>query len=230
MHKVEKNAYTLLAINTKRGCLSYILSCNKTHEAVVIDPSEEAGDEYERLILGYNLTLKCVVDTHTHADHVSSHERLTKKYGVPYIMYETAPSKSVGIRVREGTMLNVGELKLLVLHTPGHASDSISLVLPDAVFTGDSLLIGGTGRTDLRADSSSEELYDSIHEKILTRGNDVAIYPGHDYQGRFASTIWAEKESNPRMHMPREEFIKYLSEHHPPLPELLEESLRRNSE
>ena len=230
MQIVDKETHTIFAITTKRGCLSYIVACKKTKEAIVIDPSEEADDQYERIVDGYGFTLKYVIDTHTHADHVSSHTRLTSKYNSQYVMYETAPSKAVDIRVREGNMIAVGELMLIVLHTPGHASDSLSLVLKDSVFTGDSLLIGGTGRTDLRPDSSSAELYDSIHEKILTRANDVAIYPGHDYNGRVSSTIWAERESNPRVHMPRDEFIKTLDAHHPPLPELLEESLRRNSE
>lgn len=230
MQIVEKETHTIFVIHTARGCLSYIVADKKTKEAAVIDPSDEAADAYEKIIEGYSLTLKSVIDTHTHADHISSHKRLTDKFGANYIMYETAPSKAPTMRVREGSMIAVGELMLIVLHTPGHASDEMSLILKDSVFTGDTLLIGGTGRTDLRPDSSSAELYDSIHEKILPRGNDVAIYPGHDYNNRFTTTIWAEKSSNARVKMTRDEFIKTMDAHHPELPELLEESLRRNSE
>ena len=134
------------------------------------------------------------------------------------------------MRVNEGDDIEIGGVWLCVLHTPGHASDMMTLALQDAVFTADTLLIGGTGRTDLRKDASAGEEYDSIFQKILPLGDDMAVYPGHDYSGRVASTIGDEKRTNPRLAMSREEFVRLLEAHHPPLPELLEESVRKNSE
>jgi len=230
MEKIEKGAYTLYVLRSARGCLSYIVASNKTREALVIDPSAEVGDEYLRAITDEKLTLKYVVDTHTHADHVSAHTALTSATGARYVMYQSAPSASVDVRVQEGDDIAIGDVWLRVLYTPGHASDMMTLVLPDAVFTADTLLIGGTGRTDLHRDASSGAEYDSIFQKILPLGDDVAIYPGHDYEGRTASTIGEEKRANPRLQLSREEFVRIMDAHHPALPELLEESVRKNSE
>src|SRR3989344_9396913 len=148
IEKVIGQGYALYVFRTERGCLSYIVECMRTHESVVIDPSEEAGDEYKRAIESHSLALRYIIDTHTHADHVSAYRGLQKKTGAKYVMYESAPSSHVDVRVRDGDVLTIGKIAINILHTPGHASDTVALVLPDAVFTADTLLIEGTGRTD----------------------------------------------------------------------------------
>lgn len=229
MEKVTKNAYTLYAFRSRRGCLSYIVSGNATQDALIIDPSEEVGDEYERVIDSKNLALRYIVDTHTHADHVSAYPAL-KKFRAKYVMHGKAPSSRIDIHLKEGDTVTLGDLTFRILHTPGHASDTIALVLPDAVFTSDTLLIGGTGRTDLRKDSSADDLYDSIWNKIIPLGDDMSVYPGHDYKGRFVTTIGEERKTNQRLQLSREKFVELLDAHRPPLPELFEESVRKNSE
>lgn len=228
MDKVTEK-YTVYIFRSARGCLSYIIASVKGGESLLIDPSVEVGNEYESILSDKKLTLRYIVDTHTHADHISAYSSL-EKTGARYCMHERAPSKRVHYRVRDEDTLSVGDVMLRVLHTPGHAADSITLVLPDAVFTADTLLVGGTGRTDLREDSSSAELYESIWQKIIPLGDAVRVYPGHDYQGRVSSTIGDEKATNPRLALSRDEFIRHLDAHHPPKPELLEDAIRLNSE
>lgn len=221
--------YALISFRSARGCLSYLVFCTRTREAVVIDPSVEVGHEYVRSLASGKLKLKYIIDTHTHADHISASRELKKRTGALYLMHEKAPSSAVDRRLRDGDAVACGDVILRVLYTPGHAKDMITLVFDDVAFTADTLLIGGTGRTDLHKDARSAELYDSIWQKIIPLGDSTRLYPGHDYGGRECTTIGDEKRASPRLQLSREEFIRQLDAHHPPLPELFEESMRANS-
>lgn len=213
---------------SSRGCLSYIVADHAGGSAAIIDPSREiAEDIYRDFLQKHGLSLIYVIGTHTHADHISSSREL-KMPGVQIVMHTLAPSPRVDVRVDEGSMLKVGDLELQILATPGHAPDHISLYVPElnAVFTGDTLLIEGTGRVDF-SHSDPAALYESL-QRLLTLPDEVRVYPGHEYKGRTHSTIGHERAYNLRLQLSREEFIHRLTEHRPPLPELYEISLKEN--
>src|SRR5688572_25894038 len=131
------------------GCLSYLIGCRETRCAILIDPELDARDEYLGLAAEHGLRIRYLLDTHTHADHFSTTHVLGQELGLPVIMHRNSAAPFANLRVEEGETLLVGHLRLQVLETPGHTDDSISLLLPDRVLTGDTLLIGATGRTDL---------------------------------------------------------------------------------
>jgi len=148
------------------GCQSYLVGCEATKAAALIDPELSRIDHYRGLLGQHGLSLKYVVDTHTHADHFSASQALGKALGAPVVMHRHAPAPYADMRLDDGDMLIVGELRLRAMHTPGHTRDSMSLVMDDRVFTGDALLIGGTGRTDLPT-GDPHQLYDSLFEGLL---------------------------------------------------------------
>lgn len=222
-------AHTVTQFRSPRGCLSYVVSDNASKKALLIDPSEEVATE---AYLGYlkdnGLTLEYLVETHTHADHISSAPSIKKETGATVVHHEQSESSRKDRGVTEED-IELGETTVRVLQTPGHTNDSITLVVGDDAFTGDTLLIGGTGRTDFQA-GSSEFLYESIWDKLVPLGDHVTVHPGHDYQDRTHSTIGGEKRQNPRLQLSKEEFIAALDAHHPPTPELFEEAIQKNSE
>lgn len=228
MQSVRSKRYVVHAVSTNRGCLSYVVVSKGSSDAVIIDPSLEALEEYKKILA--KLSLRYIIDTHTHADHISAYRELKKMTGAQYVMHEYAVSTGIDLRVRHGDILQIAGLHFKILYTPGHAHDSIVLVLDNAIFTADTLLIVGTGRTDLRENSNSAELFDSIWQKIMPLGDEMIIYPGHDYKGRISSTIGKERGHNPRLQLSRREFIQILDTHHPAKPELLEKAIRINSE
>jgi glyoxylase-like metal-dependent hydrolase (beta-lactamase superfamily II) len=131
------------------GCLSYLIGCEVTRHAVVVDPELDEADRYLALAAEKGLGIRRIVDTHTHADHFTAARELGRQLNVPIVMHRRSAAPFVDLRIEDGDTLIVGELRLRVRATPGHTDDSVSLVLPDRVLTGDALLIGGTGRTDL---------------------------------------------------------------------------------
>lgn len=139
-----------------------------------------------------------------------------------------APSPHKDVAVRGGETLPLGETPLHIIATPGHTNESISIHTGDAVFTGDALLIGGTGRTDFQL-GDSEALYHSLHEALAVLPDEVVVYPAHDYKGRTSSTIGSEKQHNPRLTLAHDAFIETMNAHHPPKPELFDESIATNS-
>src|SRR4051812_27009868 len=131
------------------GCLSYVIGCEETRQAIVVDPELEETDRYLGLAAEKGFRLRYVLDTHTHADHFTAARELGRQLGVPIVMHRNSDAPFVDLRVEDGETLIVGKLRLRVLETPGHTRDAISIVIQDRVLTGDTLLIGGTGRTDL---------------------------------------------------------------------------------
>jgi glyoxylase-like metal-dependent hydrolase (beta-lactamase superfamily II) len=210
------------------GCQSYLLGCEATCAAALIDPELTQIDHYRGLLNQHGLTVKYVVDTHTHADHFSASKELGKLLGVPVVMHRLAPAPYADLRLDDGEMLIVGHLKLTARHTPGHTGDSMSLVMDDRVFTGDTLLIGGTGRSDLPT-GDPHQLYESLFDVLLRLPPEMKVYPAHDYKGRSHSTIGAEIADNPRLQKTdRAEFVAMMQSLDLAAPTHLTEALRTN--
>jgi glyoxylase-like metal-dependent hydrolase (beta-lactamase superfamily II) len=198
-------------------------------QAALIDPSEEIGIIAYRDFLNENrLKLKYVIETHTHADHISIANDMREATGAAIVRHELAPSVAKDIGVSGGEELPLGEEKLKVLGTPGHTNESISLYNGGEVFTGDALLIGGTGRTDFQV-GDSQSLYQSLHFVIASLPGDTLVRPGHDYKGRNRSVLQDELNSNPRLLLCEADFIKTMDEHHPQKPELFDQAISANS-
>ena len=221
-------SHTIKQFRSARGCLSYIVGSSASRDAFVIDPSVEVPkNEYLSYIKGEGLTLKYIIETHTHGDHVSSGSELKEATGAEILQHASAPSKRKDRALGEEELL-LDETVVTILHTPGHTYDSVCILLDGAVFTGDTLLIGGTGRTDLQ-NGSSEELYESLWKKLMTLNENTIVYPGHNYKQEISSTIGDERKNNARLLLNREEFITTMDAHHPPKPDLIDEAVRVNS-
>lgn len=210
------------------GCQSYLIGCPNSYVAAVIDPEIRQVERYQAIAAQHGLRIRYVIDTHTHADHFSGSKRLGAALGVPVVMHKLSPAPYADMRVDEGETIKVGETRLRVLHTPGHTRDSMCLVSNDRVFTGDTLLIGATGRTDLPSGDPGE-LYDSLFNKLLKLDPKLKIYPAHDYKGHTCSTIGDELTDNPRLQKrDREAFIEMMRTLSLSMPEHLTEALRVN--
>jgi glyoxylase-like metal-dependent hydrolase (beta-lactamase superfamily II)/rhodanese-related sulfurtransferase len=210
------------------GCQSYLLGCQATRAAVLIDPELSRLDEYRGLLNQHGLHLRYLVDTHTHADHFSGGRELGRALDAPVVMHRLSPAPHATLRLDEGDMLVAGELKLRALHTPGHTRDSMCLAMADRVFTGDTLLIGGTGRTDLPT-GDPHELYESLFDKLLRLPPETLVFPAHDYKGRSHSTIGTELAENPRLQKrERAEFVAMMQSLDLSAPTHLTEALRTN--
>ena len=216
-------------LRSPRGCLSYLIADTASGKAALIDPSEEIGIEtYLAACAKENSTLTYLIETHTHADHISCAPALKQATGAQIVRHHDAPSAEKDVAVRGGEELLLGTSILRILATPGHTNESISILAGNAVFTGDALLIAGTGRTDFQLGNSAA-LYESLHETLGTLPDDTIVYPAHDYKGRIASSIGIEKRTNPRFALGREAFIHAMDTHHPPKPELFERAISENS-
>jgi glyoxylase-like metal-dependent hydrolase (beta-lactamase superfamily II)/rhodanese-related sulfurtransferase len=210
------------------GCLSYLVGCADTCAAALIDPELSQIDRYLALASRHGLRIHYVIDTHTHADHFSATRRLARQLGVPVVMQRLSPAAGIDLRVDDGEMIVVGKLRLRVLYTPGHTVDSMCIVAADRVFTGDTLLIGATGRTDLPT-GDPEQLHDSLFGKLLRLDPQLLVYPAHDYKGRSHSTIGAEIASNPRLQkQDKAAFVALMHNLNLGMPTHLTESLRTN--
>ena len=176
------------------GCLGYVISDPQSRRAAVIDPRNDQVDEYLDYLREHKLTLTCVIDTHTHADHLSGASAIKKATGAKYAMLKGTLVKNADLPVSEGDKLAVGNVELLVIESPGHTPDSISLLADDQLFTGDTMLIGGSGRTDFMGGDPGA-LFDSF-SKFSHLPDSTTVWPGHDYKSRSHSTLGAERSSN----------------------------------
>ena len=210
------------------GCQSYVLGCPDTFSGVLIDPEIQLIERYRAVAAREGLTIRYVIDTHTHADHFSASRQLGNAWHVPVVMHGDCPEPFVDLRLDDGNALVVGNLRINALHTPGHTRDSMCLQVKDRVFTGDTLLIGGTGRTDLPT-GDANALYDSLFGKLLNLDPALLVYPAHDYKGRSHSTIGAEISDNPRLQKKdRAAFVEMMQHLNLSAPTHLTEALRIN--
>ena len=210
------------------GCRSYILGCQKTLVGAVIDPEISAIERYRGLAAKHGLTLRYAIDTHTHADHFSAAREIASALNAQVVMSHLSPAPHVDIRLDDGDLLLVGDIRLQAMATPGHTADSTCLHAQGHVFTGDTLLIGGTGRTDLPT-GDPEKLHDSLFNRLLKLDPATQIHPAHEYKGRPGSTIGEEIASNPRLQKTdRAEFVAMMRALNIQAPTHLTEALRVN--
>ena len=210
------------------GCQSYLVGCGETSAAALIDPEISQIDHYLALAARGGLRIRYLIDTHTHADHFSATQQLARQLAVPVVMSRASPAPFVDMRIGDGEMVVLGRLRLQVIHTPGHTSDSMCLQVEDRLFTGDTLLIGATGRTDLPS-GDAEALYDSLFNRILRLDPALKVYPAHDYNGRTHSTIGQEIAENPRLQTrDRAAFVEMMHNLNLTMPTHITEALRIN--
>jgi len=207
---------------------SYLLASRRGGEALIIDPVLERVDRYLKLINELDLHLVKAVDTHIHADHVTGLGALRDKTQCITVMGEMAKVDVVSMRVAEGDTLTIEGLSLDVLYTPGHTDDSYSYLMGDRVFTGDTLLIRGTGRTDFQ-NGSSRAQYDSIFNRLLKLPDETMVYPAHDYKGDTVSTIGEERRYNPRLQVRSvDEYIELMANLKLPNPKMMDVAVPAN--
>jgi glyoxylase-like metal-dependent hydrolase (beta-lactamase superfamily II)/rhodanese-related sulfurtransferase len=190
---------------------SYLLASRRGGEALIIDPVLERVDRYLQLEKELDLRLVKAVDTHIHADHITGLGALRDRTHCITVMGEHARVDVVSMRVTEGDKLTIEGLALDVLYTPGHTDDSYSFLMGDRVFTGDTLLIRGTGRTDFQ-NGSAQAQYESLFGKLLKLPEETLVFPAHDYKGDTVSTIGEEKRCNPRLQVKSvDEYVDLMS-------------------
>ena len=182
----------------KSSTYTYIISSGKGREALIIDPVIEYTEEYLNVLKELNLKLVKVIDTHIHADHVSGLNELSNRTKCSKIMGQHSSSEIIDIHVKEGEKVKIENIELKSIYTPGHTDCSYSFLMNDRVFTGDTLLINGTGRTDFQ-NGSPYDAYDSLFNKLLKLPAKTLVFPAHDYNGKLYSTIENEKKNNPRL-------------------------------
>ena len=208
--------YLFEQFRADRGCLGYVVADKGTRRAALVDPEVKMVEAMLGFVFEHGLKPLYVVDTHTHADHISGARELKAKTVARVVMHEKAPSSAVDIRVEDGDRLWLdGDLSLKFLHTPGHAKDLVSIMLPGRILTADALLIGSCGRTDLPNGNATRQ-YHTLYYLLRSLPDALLVYPGHDYEGRSFSTLGEEKKSNPKMNFPSEEgFVEYMERENP---------------
>ena len=184
--------------DTKSSTYTYIISTGKGREALIIDPVIDSTSEYLDILKDLDLKLVKVIDTHIHADHISGMAELNKVTNCQTLMGENSKSEVVNVKVKDNEKIKIEQIELKAIYTPGHTDDSYCFIMQDRVFTGDTLLINGTGRTDFQ-NGSSYEAYNSLFDRLLKLPEEILVFPAHDYKGNKFSSIGNEKKNNPRL-------------------------------
>ena len=214
--------------DTKTSTYTYIIASAKGREAVIIDPVLENVEDYIGILKELDLKLVKVIDTHIHADHITGASKLKQVTNCTTIMGEHTPADTVEIKVKDSEIIDIDNLKIRSMYTPGHTSDSYSFLLDNYLFTGDTLLINGTGRTDFQ-NGSSKDAYNSLFNNLLKLPEETLVYPGHDYNGKFSSTIGNEKKFNPRLQVKSvDEYVDIMSKLNLTRPTMIETNVSRN--
>jgi glyoxylase-like metal-dependent hydrolase (beta-lactamase superfamily II)/rhodanese-related sulfurtransferase len=210
------------------GCRSYLIGCADSCAAALIDPELSQADRYVALAARHGLRIHFAIDTHTHADHFSATRELAGRLNVPIVMHQASPAPFVDMRLGDGESMVLGKLRISVMHTPGHTRDSMCLRVENRLFTGDTLLIGATGRTDLPS-GDPEALHDSLFGHVLRLDPATEVFPAHEYKDRSHSTIAQELEQNPRLQKrERADFVDMMRQLNLSMPTHLTEALRTN--
>lgn len=207
---------------------SYLIASRRGGEALLVDPVKEELPKYLQLIRELDVRLVFAVDTHVHADHVTALGDLRSETSCTTVMGAQTKAECVSRKVSDGELIRIDELTLRALYTPGHTDDSYSFVMNDRVFTGDTLLIRGTGRTDFQ-NGDARQQYDSLFGKLLRLPDETLVYPAHDYRGWTASTIGEEKAYNPRLQVRSEqEYVDLMNGLKLPNPKLMDIAVPAN--
>jgi hydroxyacylglutathione hydrolase len=189
---------------------SYVIADENSREAAVVDPSYNV-DAISLLLHSQNLTVKYVINTHSHGDHTAGNEDIRSAFGAKIVAHKLSKARK-DTAVVEGDVLKLGKVLIKVIHTPGHSSDSICLLVNGKVLTGDTLFVGECGRTDL-GDGSSADMYHSLFDKLMKLDDNVEVYPGHDYGPKPNSTIGEERRSNYTLQKRTlEEFVAFMEQ------------------
>jgi len=197
--------------DAKSSTYTYIISSGKGREALIIDPVINNTDEYIKVLEDLDLKLVKVIDTHIHADHITGLNELNKRTSCTRVMGQHSKSEVVDVRVKDNEKIKIENIELTSMYTPGHTDCSYSFLMNDRVFTGDTLLINGTGRTDFQS-GSSYDAYDSLFNKLLKLPDKTLVYPAHDYNKKKYSTIENEKKNNPRLQVTsKEEYAEIMN-------------------
>ena len=214
--------------DTKSSTYTYLIASAKGREAIIIDPVLENVDEYISHLKELDLKLVKVIDTHIHADHITGASKLKSNTNCTTIMGENSPAETVDIKLKDDETIEIDQLKIRTMFTPGHTSDSYSFLMDNYLFSGDTLLINGTGRTDFQ-NGSSKDAYHSLFHKLLKLPDETILYPGHDYNGKKSSTIGKEKEHNPRLQVENVgQYIEIMSNLNLSKPKMIDHNISRN--
>ena len=214
--------------DTKSSTYTYIIASGKGREALVIDPVIEKTDEYLEVLKNLELKLVKVIDTHIHADHITGLNELNKKTNCTRIMGAKSKSEVIDLKVNDNENIKLENIELKALYTPGHTDCSYSYLMDDRVFTGDTLLINGTGRTDFQS-GSPYDAYDSLFNKLLKLPEKTLVFPAHDYNGKKNSTIGTEKNNNPRLQVSsKDEYAEIMNNLKLPNPKMLDIAVPAN--
>ena len=214
--------------DTKSSTYTYIIASAEGREALIIDPVLENVEDYIKILNQLNLKLVKVIDTHIHADHVTGAGKLRDKTKCVTIMGEHTPTDAVEVKVKDDEIIKLDKLNFRALYTPGHTSDSFCFLMDKYLFSGDTLLINGTGRTDFQ-NGNSTDAYNSIFNRLLKLPEDTLLYPAHDYKGETVSTIGKEKRSNPRLQVRNvDEYIEIMNNLNLKKPEKIDYNVSSN--
>tara|TARA_B100000900_G_scaffold388499_1_gene380595 strand:+ start:328 stop:1008 length:681 start_codon:yes stop_codon:yes gene_type:complete len=212
----------------KSSTYTYLIASSKGREALIIDPVLDNVDNYISLLNNLDLKLVKVIDTHIHADHVTGASKLKNLTKCSTIMGEHTPADTVEIKVKDDEFIKLDNLKIKAMYTPGHTSDSFSFLMDNYLFSGDTLLINGTGRTDFQ-NGNPKDSYNSIFNKLLKLPDETLLYPAHDYKGEKVSTIGKEKKQNPRLQVNSvDEYIDIMSNLNLKKPVEIESNISKN--
>ena len=212
----------------KSSTYTYLIASAKGREALIIDPVIENVDSYIALLNELDLKLVKVIDTHIHAAHITGASRLKKVTNCSTIMGEHTPADAVEVKVKDEEINKIDQITIKAMYTPGHTSDSYSFLMDKYLFSGDTLLINGTGRTDFQ-NGSSKDAYNSLFNKLLKLPDDTVLYPGHDYNGKLSSTIGKEKQHNPRLQVENvDQYIEIMSNLNLSKPKMIDHNISRN--
>ena len=212
----------------KSSTYTYFIASAKGREAVIIDPVLENVDEYISSLKELDLKLVKVIDTHIHADHITGASKLKINTNCTTIMGENSPAEAVDVKIKDDGIIQIDQLKIRAMFTPGHTSDSYSFLMDNYLFSGDTLLINGTGRTDFQ-NGSSKDAYYSLFNKLLRLPEETILYPGHDYNGKKSSTIGKEKKYNPRLQVNNvDQYIEIMSNLNLSKPKMIDHNISRN--
>ena len=212
----------------KSSTYTYIIASGEGREALIIDPVIEHSDEYSTILNNLDLKLVKVIDTHIHADHITGASKLKKVTNCSTIMGEHTPADAVEVKVKDEEIIKIDQIAIKAMYTPGHTSDSYSFLMDKYLFSGDTLLINGTGRTDFQ-NGSSKDAYNSLFNKLLKLPDDTVLYPGHDYNGKLSSTIGKEKQHNPRLQVENvDQYIEIMSNLNLSKPKMIDHNISKN--